>query len=405
MNKTPNNLRLRIGIFGRRNAGKSSLFNKFVRHNAAIVSPEPGTTTDPVKKSMEHHFLGPLLVIDTAGIDDTGSLGEMRREKTQKTMESIDLAIIVLAEEWGEYETQLTTQLQEGKIPIIAALNKTDILPINTAIRDRLNSLKLPFVEISAKTGKGIDELYNEVSRSLPSFWGENKPLVRDLFPKKSLMILVVKTPYTLSSGRLSTAHNRIIRDVLDNDGICIVTDQNEFASLPKKLKIKPALITADFAALQDIIDIVPSKTPIVTSSLVLARFRGYLSQYIKGALTLKGLNEHDEILFIEMEEKAPLSNKKVIENFMEQLNRCIKKQIKYHYTRTDELQKDMNRYKMIVFCNEDKIITKKSFGLIEKTLGLSIPAANIDVLSALIDKRYSQILKAFSTYELDLIS
>ena len=217
--KTPKGFRLHIGLFGRRNVGKSSLLNAMTRQGVSIVSDTAGTTTDPVEKPMELLPIGPVLFIDTAGIDDTGSLGEMRVERTRKVFDRTDVGVIVAAEGvWGEFEEGILAQLQEREIPAIAVFNKIDLAEAPAEGVARLTEAKVPIVRTAAVDGLGLSELRQALIAQAPEEFINAPAILGDLIPPGELAVLVVPIDLEAPKGRLILPQVQSIRDVLDCD-------------------------------------------------------------------------------------------------------------------------------------------------------------------------------------------
>ena len=215
----PKGLRLHIGIYGRRNAGKSSLLNAMVGQQTSIVSDIPGTTTDPVEKTLEFQPIGPVVFIDTAGIDDTGALGELRAERTMRAFDRTDVAIIVTeADCWGEYEQKIVGILTEKKIPFFAALNKSDLAQPPPALTKQLQERNIGYAVVSATTGQGIEAVRAQIVEHAPEDWFAQPRLLGDLLPPGELTVLVVPIDLGAPKGRIILPQIMAIRDILDND-------------------------------------------------------------------------------------------------------------------------------------------------------------------------------------------
>ncbi|MFA5035497.1 MAG: [FeFe] hydrogenase H-cluster maturation GTPase HydF, partial [Candidatus Margulisiibacteriota bacterium] len=295
MYKTPASGRLHIGIFGRRNTGKSSLINAISGQKLAIVSDIAGTTTDPVSKAMEILPLGPCLLIDTAGIDDVGALGEERVKKTLKVLQKTDLAILVVDpdQRLGEYETGLLGSFREKKIPFIVVINKSD-LPLEPKVFNDLNGL--PFLKVSAVTRAGIEELKEKIMAVAPANWSP-VPLVSDIVKPKQVVVLVCPIDVSMPQGRLILPEVQVLRDVMDADAAGYMTKDTELEAVLGSLKKQPDLVVTDSQAFSFVSKIVPAEVPLTSFSIVFARHRGDLNAYLSGAAALKTLKDGDRVL------------------------------------------------------------------------------------------------------------
>ncbi len=250
MRQTPRGNRLHIALFGRRNAGKSSLLNALTRQDVAIVSDIAGTTTDPVEKPMELLPIGPVLFIDTAGIDDCGALGQQRVQKTRQVLDRADVALIVAAAgEWGEFEQQLASQLQERGTPCIAVFNKADVGRPDNRLRERLLADGHDVVETVAADGSGLHGLRESLLQRVPKEYLERPAIVGDLVPPGELAVLVVPIDMEAPKGRLILPQVQTIRDLLDNDSYCLVVKERELREALDRLGRPPALVVTDSQA------------------------------------------------------------------------------------------------------------------------------------------------------------
>lgn len=298
MTATPKGFRLHIGIFGRRNAGKSTLLNLVAGQDVSIVSPTPGTTTDPVEKPMEFIPMGPVLWIDTAGVDDVGSLGEKRLERSLRVIERTDLAIVVFHQEWGGFEQQLYDEFAKRGIPVIAVQNKIDL------DADMSGSLPegLTVIAMSAAAGHGLEELRQAILAAAPADFIESPPLVHDLLTPGDIAVLVVPIDKEAPKGRLILPQVQTIRDLLDGDCAFLVTREDRLAEMIANLHKKPALVVTDSQAFKEVAASVPADAgiPITGFSILYARAKGDLSVFAEGAAAIGNLKEGDRVLVAE---------------------------------------------------------------------------------------------------------
>ncbi len=397
MQETTKKLRLKIGIFGKRNVGKSSIFNRLLRHDAAIVSPEPGTTTDPVKKAMEHHFLGPLLVIDTAGIDDRGTLGEKRAEKTREVVASLDIAIIAVESGgWDSFEDEIFNELKKGNIPVITVINKIDEKPANNTEIDHLKSINSPVVPFSAKTGEGLQNLMDEIAKGAPTYWLESRPIVRDLYPSKELMVLVTPSYSQLPPARIPIAHNRIIRDALDNNAGCAVSNETRLQKLLDSQVKLPSLVVTDLSVFDKISDLIPEEIPLTSTAIISNRFRGELLRFLEGAALIKKVDNEDKILFADLTVKITDESCQTYDDFRKHLETFTGRKMNIDFCGRKELPEDFSPYRLMVLKGEEEITGKKTLEKLETAKASGIPMTNLDILMALIDNKYRRIIKPF---------
>lgn len=301
MQNTPRGMRLHIGIFGRRNTGKSSIINKLTNQNISIVSEVAGTTTDPVEKAMELLPLGPVLFVDTAGIDDEGSLGEMRIQKTKKVIDRIDLAIIVCDKpEWDDFEYKLFGEFKSRNIPMIAAFNKTDLGYADNTDYKKIKDIGLEPVLVSAQNNTGIKELKEKIINSAPEEFLNSPSIVSDLVPAGEMAILVVPIDLEAPKGRLILPQVQTIRDLLDNDSMVMVVKERELREALGMLKKPPAVVVTDSQAFLKVSADVPREIKLTSFSILFARFKGELNEFTRGALSIDKLKTGDKVLICE---------------------------------------------------------------------------------------------------------
>ncbi len=294
LNDTPSGERLHISFFGKRNAGKSSLVNAITGQEMSIVSEVKGTTTDPVKKAMELLPLGPVVIIDTPGLDDEGILGEKRIKKAKEIMESTDVAVIVVDGHIGisHEEDEVARLLQARDIPFLYAFTKSDLggFPMPHAMN---------YIAVSSATGENINEL-KELIGKVGAAAANTKVLVGDLIKPHDFVMLVTPIDSAAPKGRLILPQQQVLRDVLDHGARAIVVQEDEIAGTLDGLKIKPALVVTDSQAFKKVAAIVPADIPLTSFSILMARYKGFLSTAVQGVKALKDLKEGSRILISE---------------------------------------------------------------------------------------------------------
>jgi [FeFe] hydrogenase H-cluster maturation GTPase HydF len=299
--RTPRALRLHIGIFGRRNVGKSSLLNALTKQRAAIVSPEAGTTTDPVEKPMELQPIGPVLFIDTAGIDDEGALGALRVERTQKVLERVDVALLVTeAGVWGAFEDALRAALQERNVPTILVANKADRGAPDPPEVERLAAAGVPTIRTIASSGGNIDAVRAALVAATPEEYLSPPPLLADLVPPGEAIVLVVPIDKEAPKGRLIHPQVQAIREALDADAFCLVVKERELRAALDQLKRPPALVVTDSQAFLKVAADTPPGVPLTSFSILFARNKGDLVELVRGAAAIDRLQPNDRVLIAE---------------------------------------------------------------------------------------------------------
>lgn len=299
MKEAPKGLRRHIGLLGRRNAGKSSLINAVAGQNVAIVSDRPGTTTDPVEKVMEINGLGPVVLVDTAGIDDCGELGEMRNARSREILRRMDMAILVYEDgKWGEPEETLLAQLKKWNVPFIVARNKADLEKGQYSHPVGINPELL--VSVSAKNRVGIPDLMKLLIKHAPDDEQEGRPLLHDLLPENGLAALVAPLDTGAPRGRLILPQVQAIRDCLDGGNICVTLTEAQYKSGLAKLKSLPDLVVCDSQVVKRVVEETPPDVPLTTFSILMARLKGNLTELARGAAALTRLAPGDAIMIQE---------------------------------------------------------------------------------------------------------
>ena len=309
MNETPSGERIHIGFFGRRNAGKSSVVNAVTGQDLAVVSEVKGTTTDPVTKSMEILPLGPVVIIDTPGFDDEGSLGELRVQRTRKILEKTDIAVLVVdtTEGFRTVDGELVELFKEKGIPFLIALNKSDIPEDsedhtvdeeNAGLMQKIAGSSSGMIHVSALSGDGINELKDRIAALKPQ-GGEGR-LVADKINAGDLVLLVVPIDKAAPKGRLILPQQQTIRDILDAGAAAVVVQDTELADTLDKLGTKPSLVITDSQVFGKVDRIVPPDIPLTSFSILMARYKGLLDDAVMGVAAINGLKDGDKVLIAE---------------------------------------------------------------------------------------------------------
>ncbi|MDD4213698.1 MAG: [FeFe] hydrogenase H-cluster maturation GTPase HydF [Bacteroidales bacterium] len=295
-------LKPHIGIFGRRNNGKSSLINVLVGQEVAIVSEQAGTTTDPVKKSIEIFGIGPVIMLDTAGIDDVGELGKKRIEKTLQALKTIDCAVLVIANnKFGQPELQLINEFNQYNIPFVIVHNKSDINPLLTSTQELVQKhTKQDIIEFSTKKADNIDVIVTALKNAIPESTYMSRSLIGDIINDGDYVLMVTPIDSEAPEGRMILPQQMAIRDVLDNNCVCIVLKETELQHFFETSNIKPALVVTDSQVFGTVKDLVPENIPLTSFSIVFSRLKGDFENYVKGTQTISKLNDGDRILILE---------------------------------------------------------------------------------------------------------
>jgi [FeFe] hydrogenase H-cluster maturation GTPase HydF len=349
---TPKSLRLHIGLFGRRNAGKSSLLNAMTRQEVSIVSPIAGTTTDPVEKPMELLPLGPVLFIDTAGIDDEGALGDKRVQKTRQVFDRTDVGVLVIdAAQWGEYEDSIFRELRDRNIPIVIAFNKSDIARPLAAPQETLRKANIPSVETIASKGHGVLELREALLQVAPDEFMQPPALLADLVPPGEMAVLVVPIDTEAPKGRLIVPQVQAIRDLLDGDAFCLVVKERELREALGRLTRPPALVVTDSQAFLKVSADTPPEVPMTSFSILFARQKGDLRQFVEGALAIERLRPGDRVLVAESCAHHPIGDDIGRVKIPRWLTQYVGGELRIDTTQGHEFPANLGEYRLVVHC------------------------------------------------------
>lgn len=378
MQRTPKGMRLHIGIFGRRNAGKSSFLNAMTGQDVSIVSEVAGTTTDPVEKAMEMLPLGPVLFIDTAGIDDTGDLGEQRIGKTLAATERTDVAVILVTPEgWGQYDIDLIEHFQKAETPVIAVLNKSDLGPPCREASDYLAEHNLPTLSMSCTQTTGVVEFKKILLNFVPDSFLQPPAIVGDLVEPGDIVVLVVPIDLEAPKGRLILPQVQAIRDLLDSDVICAVTKERELRSLFDNLKKKPALVVTDSQAFLKVAGDTLPDVPMTSFSILFARNKGDLQTFVDGARVIDQLKSGDKVLIAEACTHHPIGEDIGRVKIPRWLSQYVGGKLHFDVTSGGDFPKNLADYKLVIHCGSCMSNRKQVLTRILKCRQAGVPITN----------------------------
>ena len=305
MQKTPKALRLHIALFGRTNVGKSTFLNVIAGQDVAITSPVPGTTTDVVEKSMELLPIGPVLFLDTGGLDDDSVLGSERIARAKKTMNRADVVLLICESGYfSEYEEKILSSAKDKKLPVIIIINKTDLVPVTKEFRKKLLTQSAGVIECNAEDKKDRDRIVNDLKDQLKMVLSDEfqKPLhlVGDLVPPKGIIVLIIPIDIEAPKGRLILPQVQTMRSALDHDAIVVVVKENEYAYMLTQLKSPPSLVVCDSQVVDKMVAETPDGVPCTTFSILFARLKSDMKTFINGTAAIDNLRSGDRILVSE---------------------------------------------------------------------------------------------------------
>ena len=396
MNKVASAERLHIAIVGKRNVGKSSLINCLTNQELSIVSETPGTTTDPVSKAVELLPYGPVVMVDTAGIDDEGELGKKRISKTIKSISKADFAILVLdaREELDISETKLITFLQKIEVPFLAVVNKIEF-GINPNLLIELEALEVTHYEVSCKEHAGVDNFKKKLIHLLP---GETEiPLISDLVGQGDVVVMVVPIDLGAPKGRLIKPQVLSIREALDEDTICVVVKDRELRSALSLLKNPPDLVITDCQAIMRVAADVPENVKLTTFSILMARHKGNLPEFVKGLKRVEELNNGDKVLISEACTHHAQEDDIGTVKIPRWLRLHTKKNLQIDITHGYDFPENLSEYKLVVHCGGCMLTRKAMQVRIKQARLLDIPIVNYGVLISYMHGAVPRVLLPFN--------
>jgi len=397
LNQTPSGERLHITIFGRRNSGKSSLINALTNQKLAIVSDIPGTTTDPVSKAMEILPIGPVVVTDTAGIDDVGALGELRIEKTLRVLEKTDLAVLVIeaGQKPGEFEEDLATRIKGRNIPTVTVANKADLTRDTSAIEAWAKAKSMPFVAVSAATGENIDLLKSAMIASTPEEFGV-RTIIGDLISPGDIVVLVVPIDKAAPKGRLILPQVMTLRDALDNDAYAIVVKEQELKSALESLNRKPKLVITDSQAFQKVAADTPHDVWMTSFSILMARYKGDLNEFVAGAKALRRLKPGDRVLISEgcthHRQEEDIGTVKI----PKRLRQMVGGDLEFGFSSGIEFPEDFRSYDLIIHCGACTLNPREVAYRQRTAKSAFVPMTNYGVVLAYVNGILDRALDPF---------
>lgn len=389
LNDTPKSDRIHIGIFGRRNAGKSSIINAITSQNLAVVSKVKGTTTDPVQKAMELLPLGPVMIIDTPGIDDEGELGKMRVEKSYQVLNKTDIALLVVDGNEGltQCDKDLIEEIKKRKLPYLIILNKSD------EVCNRYNIENS--IWVSAETKENIWELKERISKLVPN---ENMTLkiVGDLLDPEDIVVLVVPIDSAAPKGRLILPQQQTIRDVLEAGAISVVTRDTELPQTLKSLGKKPKIVVTDSQAFGKVKNDVPEDILLTSFSILFARYKGDLAEQIKAVKAIDSLKDGDYVLISE----GCSHHRQCDDIGTVKIPRWLKehsgKKINYEFSSGTEFPRDLSKYKAVIHCGGCTLNEKEMKHRIAVAKEQNVPITNYGIFIAYTQGILKRSLQAF---------
>ncbi|MBN2384121.1 [FeFe] hydrogenase H-cluster maturation GTPase HydF [bacterium] len=390
-------LRLHIGLFGRRNVGKSSLLNAMTRQYTSIVSDIAGTTTDPVEKPMELLPLGPVVFIDTAGIDDEGALGTKRVEKSKKVIERTDLGVIVIDPgQWDVFEERLLAAFSELGTPVIVVANKVDLKPVDQTIRTNLKDRNITLIETVARDGQGILEFRQALLDHAPFDFLDNPPLIRDLVGPGDIALLVVPIDKEAPKGRIILPQVQTIRDLLDGDAMALVVKETRLKAALEAQKVGPAIVITDSQAFVQVAADTPVSIKITSFSILFSRYKGDLTSQVAGTLAVDSLKPGDRVLIAEACSHHPIADDIGRVKIPRWLSEYVGGQLDFTWVQGHDFPDDPSEYKLVIHCGACMFNRKAMLSRILRCRSLNVPITNYGLVIAFSLGIFARALEPF---------
>ncbi|BDR67046.1 [FeFe] hydrogenase H-cluster maturation GTPase HydF [Clostridium tetani] len=396
MQDTPKGNRIHIAFFGKRNAGKSSIINAISNQQVSIVSNVPGTTTDPVYKAMELFPIGPIMLIDTAGLDDEGYIGNLRIEKTKEIMNKTDIAVIAIdcKNENFEYEMYLKEELSKRKIPIIIVLNKIDGVDNLDEVIVRARKQFDNIVSISALRRENIDKLKEKIIEQVPS--NNETTLLEGIVNKKDLILLITPQDLQAPKGRLILPQVQVLRDILDKGAMAMVLKDTELQEGLKNLYKKPDLVITDSQIFNKVKDIIPRDIKLTSFSVLMARYKGDIRLLIEGAKSINNLKPGDNILISEACTHHSLKGDIAKEKIPNLLKKKIGGKVNIDFSSGEDFTKNIEKYKLIIHCGGCMLNQKQMINRLNKANEKNISITNFGVVLAYLNGILDRVSEVF---------
>lgn len=399
LNQTPQGERVHIALFGRRNVGKSSLINALTGQEVSIVSEVKGTTTDPVYKAMELLPLGPIMIIDTPGLDDEGALGALRIQRTRDVLNKTDIALLVTEAAFGlgACEQEILTLVRDKNIPLLVVFNKADLTPpTEAALKQATEIAKAPAHSVSSVTQDGVEELKLALAKVVPEE-ADKFQIVGDLLSPSDLVVLVTPIDKAAPKGRLILPQQQVIRDILEADATAVVTKEFELRETLANLGKRPRLVVTDSQVFAKVSADTPRDVPLTSFSILFARYKGDLSTLVRGAQAVETLKDGDRILVAEGCTHHRQSDDIGTVKIPRWLRQHTGKQLVFEHTSGMKYPKDLSQYTLLIHCGACMLNRREMHYRIQQAKAAHVPIVNYGVLIAALQGILARCLEPFS--------
>jgi [FeFe] hydrogenase H-cluster maturation GTPase HydF len=388
-----------IGIFGRRNSGKSSFMNALTGLDVSLVSAIPGTTTDPVRKSMEIFGLGPVVLIDTAGMDDEGNLGEKRVLRSLEVIKHIDCAVLIASENiFDSYEEALIKEFEKYQIPFFVVHNKSDLCRINHLFYEKISMITdCKVLEFSSLTGDNLQVVIDLIKEIIPETAYTGNSLLEGIAQKADIIILVTPIDSEAPEGRMILPQVMAIRDILDKNAVCIVLKETGLEQFLKDTGLKPKLVMTDSQAFKLVNEIIPKNIPLTSFSIAYAKMRGPFENYLKGTTSISNIKDGDKILILEScthqvscEDIGRVKIPRMITEFTGQ-----KPEFEI-VTGLGKIEREITDYKLIIHCGGCMVTRKQVMSRLKNAIDKGVPVTNYGMTLAFVNGIFERAVQPF---------
>jgi [FeFe] hydrogenase H-cluster maturation GTPase HydF len=401
MHSTPKSLRLHIGLFGRTNVGKSSFLNMIAGQDVAITSPVPGTTTDVVEKSMELLPIGPVVFLDTAGIDDTSELSQLRLKRTTTVFDRAEVFVLVTEpQEWNEYEDQIAQEALTRKIPLVIVVNKSDIKKPDNTFITLLKKASEYIVVCSSIDPENRDRYVSDFKGTLMEALPEEKltlpSLVGDLLPSGGLAVLVVPIDLQAPKGRLILPQVQTIRDALDSDAATLVVKEKEYSNIFSLLSRKPDLVICDSQIVMKMVADTPTEIPCTTFSILFSRYKGDLCEEVKGASMIESLEQGDKVLIAEACSHHAAEDDIGRVKIPRWLRQYTGADLQIDVCSGRDYPDNLSEYKLIIHCGACMLTRKEKLVRLQKAKQAGVAVTNYGIAISFLQGVLERVLTPF---------
>ena len=385
LNQTPRSDRIHIALFGRRNVGKSSVINALTKQEISIVSDVKGTTTDPVYKAMEILPLGPVVIIDTPGLDDEGALGELRVQRTYDVLNKTDCAILVadVNQTPGKWEEEAIHRIREKKIPMVCVMNKSDLSENKSqAVAEFERRLGVTFQFVSAQSGTGMEKLKETLISTIPQA-EHQRPIVSDRIEPGDVVILVIPIDEAAPKGRVILPQQQTLRDILDRGAIAMACQDTELKQTLASLKTKPKLVVTDSQAFEQVARDTPDDVLLTSFSILVARYKGEVNRLMEGVEALRSLKEGDRILIAEGCTHHRQCNDIGTVKIPKMLREYTGKNFEFEFSSGTRFPQDLQEFALIIHCGACMLNPREMQWRMSKAEEAGVPMVNYGIFIA----------------------